>query len=138
MNDFEETALNVVGLDDSEEISYCFKEQNLIVRIKNWQWKIIEIVFNDVILFIDWAQERYISELYLKKSGETSLGDFLISQVVKLGDSYLGTQYNLYQFVTAKGEPCMEIGCKNFEFQIYQDELEFKNYKTTNNEDGFE
>lgn len=133
MNDFEKTALDVIGLDDSEEISYFFKEEKLIVLIKNWQLKIIEIIFNNVIFFLDWALERYISELYFKKSGMTSVGDSLTNYVAKSLNSNISlAQYKLYQFVTSRGKPCMEIGCTDFQFQIYKDESEYKFAKINN------
>lgn len=105
-----------IGLDDSEEVSYSFSDNRLIVLVKNWELKMIEINFEQVVLFIEWAQLRYLSKLYLVKSGVASTGDSLEGL----------EQYKLYKFTTEKGSTLMEIGCKNFGFQIFKDETAYK------------
>ncbi len=125
-NFFEETALNVVGLDDSEWLSYSYANNQLVITIKNWSLQYVVVTFNGVISFIDWREIMYISKLYRNKSKtqffEKSLSKLSVCNEDINHDNYL---YKLFQFVDKIGDSCMQIVCIDFEFQIHK-ESEFK------------
>lgn len=118
-DNFEKTALTTVGLDDSEGVSYYYSNNKLTVVIRNWCLQIIKVVFHEVILFVDWGDQMYISELYLNKS-KTKLYTKAISKFYKKLECQVPENhpYKLFQFVDASNEPSMEIVCSRFEFTI--------------------
>lgn len=79
-----------------------------------------------MILFIDWTGQRYITKLYLKRTGVLSTGDSIENYNKSNNIIRDKAQYKLYQLVDSFNDPCIEIGCMNFESQIYKDEIEYK------------
>lgn len=118
-----------VSLDDSEKVFYNFEHDILIITVVNWSGKCIEFIFTGVALFINWADLQSISKLIFNSSGITSIGE-AIDNYVQIGLlDQNNLRYSLYQFVDKSGDPCLEIGCANFNFNIYESEFEYSNSK---------
>ncbi len=97
-----------IGFADSEILSYHSSNDNLILRLKCWNEKIIEFEFVDCILFL-------------------ILNNWKISDVCELNDSFLMERalkkvyetipeqhpYKVFQFLDNDDDPAVEVACTN-------------------------
>lgn len=105
-----------VGLADSELISYSYSTstQTLTVRLEAWNARLVEVTFFDPITFFDNGSSD-IEMLCINKS-KNDLFDQTISKM------YLGppeeNPYQLFQFVSVDGEPCLTVVCKGVKCKV--------------------
>lgn len=128
-DNFEETELKVIGLDDSEEVFYSYENKIVKLTINNWALQIIEVIFKTVILFIDWRCRKDISNLYINNSG-SSMFKKTLTQLEEIPDfQNENPKFKLYQFVNKFEEPCFEIGSVGFDFFFFNNETEYMKNK---------
>ena len=104
-----------VSLEDSELISYQYdREMNeIVVKIKLWNARILKIIFFDPIFFVD----RYINDIIdlcqlLEKT--SFLKEALSIAYDKVPSSH---QDKHFQFMTWTGKPSIEIICERIELK---------------------
>lgn len=104
MNKIEIIPLNV-SIDDAEEVSYFYSNNNLILKITNWEFKIIHIHFIGVIKFIDWQKPDQISS-FCQSNEDRNL--------------------KKYTLLDKFESPCYEVICTDLQFEIFEDEIKYK------------
>lgn len=134
-----DTELVVVSLDDAEGLWYNFCNREITLAIKNWELKVVRIIFHNVILFVDWERcLSCISKLCINTE-KTNLFNKVINRfygrpIEEITDAI---EHKRYQFVSAQGEPSIEIVSTGLDYRIYSpnefDELKIKGELWTTN-----
>ena len=94
-----------IGFSDSEILSYCREQEKLIVVVKMWNDKRIEISFRGIVGCSDYGIGD-ISAL-VEEDRTTELFEKILSEVYeKLPSQH---PYHLYQFLNLDDSPCLEV-----------------------------
>ncbi len=103
-----------ISLADAELENYYYSKinNNLVIRIKNWEAKIIEFTFFDLILFID-RGGNFIMDFCINKSKSELFEQAVEKTYEKIP---INVPYKLFQFLDID-EPYLEIICKYFKFK---------------------
>src|SRR5438309_8829449 len=106
MNDDMSKVDTGISVADSELASYCYSDENkqqLIIRIRAWDARIIEFEFFDSILFLDMGSQD-ISE-FCRNTKETDLFKRALERAyAKVPENH---PYKLFQFLDLDGDPCL-------------------------------
>jgi len=105
-----------VSLADAELESYYYNKDknNLIIKIKNWEGKIIEFIFFDLVMFLD-RGGNFIMDFCRNKSRTEFFQEALEKTYEKIP---LNIPYKLFQFLDISDETYLEIICEDFQFKI--------------------
>lgn len=113
-DDFTEIDLGF-SLDDSELYDYNGSEDSVIIKIKTWQEKLIEITFFDPILFIDHFF-GYTAKFGKKTTKTSLLLEALNDNYKKIPENH---PYKLFQFLDLYDKPNLEIICTGYKVKNY-------------------
>ncbi|MGA8165134.1 MAG: hypothetical protein WB791_08950 [Waddliaceae bacterium] len=106
-----------VGLSDSELIAYNYlkRSDKLTVKLQAWDASVIEIYFNNPILFVD----RGCGEItmFCEKKSESDLLKNALEENYDKGVVPNNHPYKLYQLLDLDSNSSLEIVCKGVEIQ---------------------
>jgi hypothetical protein len=116
---FKETALKVFDFNDCESVSYCYEDKCFKFTIVGWKLDVIEIEFNDVILFADWGGVNLLSNVYINNANTEFFRRGLRSRYrCSEQEIPLVHPYKLFQFVDSTNDLCYEIVSADFKFNV--------------------
>ena len=102
-----------IGFADSEIVSYRSENDNLVIEVKSWNDKTVNLEFEDCIFFLI-SNSWYISEIC--EANDSIYKEMALNKVYEKIPAKI--PYRFFQFLDLDDDPSVEIIARDF--QIYR------------------